>query len=338
MKRRAYLRLLPAAAVTGVAGCSSSDDSMGDNTDADGDAETTTAEPTATPEESVEAAAAALTDAAERLDTESNNLGNFEEGIQFSEGAIRDSITEARGHLDVADGGDLSEEQQETVEEFRMVANYIESLTDTTGEAATGLNEFSTALEYLDSERFEDAIDAIEDSRSHFGTASDSLSETRSTFDELGRDSFDPLDTSYAETQESLDRIEAVVETMDPYLSGYREYVRGYDHFQTATTDLEAERFEDAADEYATAAVRFDDSASGFEEAEDTAPPTMLSDIVQTTCYAQALRDGSEYYAAGSRAYARGDEETGRSEFQDGQEAFNRCESSTAATLRMPAL
>ncbi|PSQ26126.1 hypothetical protein BRD03_11375 [Halobacteriales archaeon QS_9_68_17] len=70
MNRRPHLRLAAAGALAGTAGCSSSGD----------DDATTTAEPAAPPGESVEAAASALSDAADRLAAESENLDDFSSG------------------------------------------------------------------------------------------------------------------------------------------------------------------------------------------------------------------------------------------------------------------
>lgn len=70
MNRRPHLRLAAAGALAGAAGRSSSGD----------DDAITTAEPAAPPGESVEAAASALSDAADRLAAESENLDDFSSG------------------------------------------------------------------------------------------------------------------------------------------------------------------------------------------------------------------------------------------------------------------
>ncbi|WP_323191482.1 hypothetical protein [Halostella sp. PRR32] len=346
MKRRTYLRLLPATAVAGAAGCSSSGDEPdeGDDTDADTDTDTETAttesasttEPTATPEESLDAAAAALNEASEGIGTQSDAFGEDEES--FDESGIRQSITTANDHLDAAEEADLSEDQQADVEDMRNVAAYFSLLTDTMLQLDRGFNEVDVAQSYVDTERFDDGIESLDDARSAFRDASDDLSDAEDAFEALDEGSFERIDgTTYAEVEDSMQMARQLVDMMDPFLTGYREFVRGYERFTVATTALDEERYQTAADEYSTASVRFGDAESAFTDAEEFAPADMQSSVISLTCYAAALADASEHFAEAARALDEGDDQTANEEAEAGQEAVSRCDSSPAA-LAMPAL
>jgi hypothetical protein len=305
--------------------------------DDDTDTETTTAEPTATPEESIDAAATALNEAYDGIDRQSDALG--EDGESFDESGTRRSISTANDHLDAAESTDLSDEQQTVVEEMRDVAAFFTVLTDTLVQLDSGFNETDVAQSYVDNDRFEDGLDSLDDARAAFRDASDDLSDAESAFGELESGSFERIDgTSYAEVEDSLQTTRQLVDTMDPFLTGYREFVRGAQSFEEGSAALDAEQFSVAAGEFDTAVARFDDAESAFRDAEEEAPSEMRSEIIDLTCFAGALRDAAEHFAAGSRAYDDGDSQTANEEFQAGQEDLNRCESSSSAAIARPTL
>lgn len=329
MRRRRYLGLVSSVAVAAAAGCSS--DSM-----EQGDGETTTGEETATPAESLDAAATALNEAYDGIERQSDAFG--EEGESFDENGIRQSLSEANEHLDAAEGADLSADQRADVEDMRNAAAFLGALTDAMVEIDAAFNEQEVAQSYVDTERFEDGIETLDDARSAFRDASDELSEAETEFEALDDGSFERIDgTTYAEVEDSLSTTSRLIDMMDPFLTGYREFVRGYERFSVGTDAVDAERYRDAASEYDTAAVRFDGAESAFMDAEDAAPPEMRSDVIELTCLTGALADASRRFAAGTRALDDGDRETANEEFEAAQTALDRCDSDSAA-LATPAL
>lgn len=336
MDRRSFLRTLPAVTVAGAAGCSSSS-SDGSTTGDETDTETSTAEPTATPDESIEQAAAALDEAFDGIDRQSEGFGDLE-GAEFEDGSIRASIADARDHLDAAEQADLTGDQQAAVDDLRGLADYAEALTDTMVPLGEAFASFSTVEQYVDTERFQAAIDGLDDAQESFRTAQTRLEDTRAAYESLDRSAFDRVDPTYEETRTDLEKMEAVVETMDPFVDGFREYVRGYRSFTAGSDALDAERYDDAANEFDTAAVRFGDAESAFMTAEETAPSSMRSDVIDLTCISGALSDASEHFAAAARALDRGDGQTANEEVEAAQQAIDRCETSdSAAALSLPS-
>ncbi|WP_135820566.1 hypothetical protein [Halostella litorea] len=365
MDRRTYLRLLPAASLVGVAGCSSDDGTGGggddtaesatdaetETTDAgtgtqsddepettDAETETTEAEPAVDPEASIADAAAALDDALDGIDSESDSFGDISGGARFEDAPIRSSVESARGHLDTAEEADLSAEQQAAVDGLRNLADYVSALTDAMVPIASGFDSLGTAQSYIDTERYGDGIDALDEARDAFRTASTRLETARTAFDGVDEVAFDYVDATQSESEAGLDTVDTVVETMDPFISGYRGFIRGYQEFEAGTTALEAEEFSDAASQYDAASVRFDDAESAFMDAEDVAPPEMRSDVIDLTCFSGALRDASKHYANAARALEEGDRSTANEEVEAAEEDANRCESGSSASLATPAL
>lgn len=294
-----------------------------------GDSDSATPTQTANTGNHLEAAAEAIQNAKDAISTEADKFSESSvdsgDGIDVQTSTATEYIDTASSELDTAKQG-ASTSQQETIDAARNWISYGRAVIKFLDIFADGYSELTTALTYMESERYSDSADSFQAAG---GTLSDSDSQLTIVRDrsenltETDSEYFSDIDLTSSEAD--IDQLESLLDTFIPMADGMRDLVQGLDDFIVATTSLENSQYSDAEGRYEAAQSHFTTAESTFTDLESSAPNSIQSSIIEMTCYAGALADGAERYAAGSGYYADGDTQAGDDEFEMGEDDLNRC-------------
>jgi len=316
MQRRKYIIGASSLVTAVIAGCS-------------GDSSSATPTQTANTGNHLQAAAEAIQSANDAISTEADK---FSDTSVDSGGGIDVQTSMATGYLDTASseldtaGQGASTSQQETIDAAQNWVSYGRAVIEFLDIFADGYSDFTTALTYMESERYSDSADSFQTAGNTFDDADSQLTIVRDRSESLTEtDSEYFSDVDMTSSEADVDQLGSLLDTFSPMADGMRDLVQGLDDFTAATTSLENSQYSDAEESYEAAQSHFTTAESTFIDLESSAPNSIQSSIIEMTCYAGALSDGAEHYAAGSGHYADGDTQAGDDEFEMGEEDLNQC-------------
>ncbi|SIR58547.1 hypothetical protein [Natronorubrum thiooxidans] len=353
-RRRALSAVGGSVATLSLAGCLGDDDdgsSQGTNTEEeteneeetdtdtdDGNAETESEEETTgqTVDESAELIATAdetLDEAVDEfeaaLDDTDDPLGERSNAIETR--PIEARIDDAETNLAAARDG-ATDDQLETIAALEDVVEFLRDFVAVFSAFGDAMDEFEVWEQYLDQERWEDAVRVAERAESYNDDAMDSMTVARSTFDDIETDALKDVDEiDRVELEVTLEELEDMLTVLDVFFTGGRQFAEAMIPFDDAITALEAERFQTAASEFSAADAAFTKAYHTFTDAEDDAPAEFRSDLIDMSCELDALSDAAAYYALGASEYADGNYSRGDEYFADGEAAAERCNRSDVA-------
>lgn len=317
MNRRTVLRAAMIATTPVLAGCSS-------NGSPGQDAERA--------QEHLQEAGTALQNAGEEIESES---AKFDES-EFQEGGVDIKTTTIDGYLDTA-SSELdeaeeyaNEEQQELIDAARKYVSFTTEAVEFLDIFAEGYTQASTGFTYFQSERYEDAVDELENAESSLAESDDLLTVTQSRAEDLNTDMLSDLESV------EIESIRPILEDMDELLRAFRTMIEGMISvsngmidFTEAGSYLEDERYSDAEEAFRSASDDFSAGQSMFRSEEDTAPTEVKSTFIEMSCYSEALKDASTHFANGAEATQNGNRARAESEVNSAEEALNRCDFSS---------
>lgn len=317
MHRRGALSAVAGSIATlSLAGCLGSEDGSDDD-----------------PAALIESADESLSDATDELDAalEETNDPTSDGSATLDTEPIEARIDEAEADLTAA-REDATDDQLETIDALEDAAAFLRDLVAACAALSDAMHEFETWEQYVTQNRWDDAVDAGERAESRNADAMDETTVARSSFEEIDTDALGAVDeVDRAEMELALGKLEGALEALDVLFEGGRRMAGAMSPFEDGSDALEAERFDEAATEFSTAADRFDRAHDVVSEAETEVESDYRSAVIDFSCQLEALRDAAEHYASGSEAYANGNTERGRSEFEDGEAALDRCDDGAVA-------
>ncbi|MGQ3410764.1 hypothetical protein ACT4ML_00675 [Natrinema sp. LN54] len=324
MNRRRMLSAIGGSVATlSLAGCLS-DSGDDDSTSTDGEDD-----PVTLIESADETLNAAVDDFESAIDESGGPLNDGSYAIETK--PIEAQISEAENDLSAARDG-ATDDQLATIGALEDVADFLRDFVDVFSALGDAMNELDTWEQYLDQERWGDAVSSAERAESYNDDAMDSATVARSTFDDIDTTALGAVDeVDRAEMEVALEEIEDVLSVTDVLFTGSRQMAEGMLPFTDAVDALEAERYNTAASEFSSAADTFNSAYTTFNEAESDAPAEFRSDLIDLSCQMNALKDAAEYYASGAEEYADGNYSSGDSYFSQGETAANRCDSNDVA-------
>lgn len=358
MDRRRFLGLVAGGVAATLAGCAGDGDgttAAGTTTDDGGTptgttpTPTTTAGPTPTPTTTAGGgeAASAIETAAERLGTAGRAIARESDSTDGISGpdvdaeTVRDHLDAAEAALDRAAGSDPTADQRETIDALREFADALAATTDTLVAMNDGFRRFEAAQRALESERYDAAVDEIVASREVFSTARERVRTAREDLSGIDATELPAAAGDPDETRAALETFETLLGTMDRFLSGYAEFVRGQSNLRAGFTAVEAEDYDRAATRFGSARDRYDRGRSAMVSAADRARAAELSDLVadldRLVCLLGALRDGSDHLVDAAEAYEEGETAAGDDAREAARQAFDRCEDGDGTTSESDA-
>ncbi|KAB1193129.1 hypothetical protein GJR96_06600 [Haloferax sp. MBLA0076] len=323
MERRQYLgatlSVLSAGVLSGCAGGTSSSE----------EATTTKGSEPEKAAKHLEEAGSALESAGEQLSEESENLSESEfqdGGIDFNPAKIYNYLDEAESELDAAEKY-ATEEQQRQIDSGREYIGFGRKATEFMDILVEGYSLTYSGLTYFQSERYTDAAEELEAAERELGEADDLLSVVQDRTDQLDTEKLDDFDQVDVETlQIDLTSIDELIPVLEALAAGLREMSLGMVDFLQAEEHLDAEELARAQEYLDMASEHFGTSESIFRRQEGDSPSSVKSTIIELTCYAGSLKDGSEHLSRAVGAIVDGDNELAREERDKASQAFNKCE------------
>lgn len=235
-------------------------------------------------------------------------------------------LDEASADLETA-RGEATDEQLRRIEALEGAIDCFRALVEAFGALGHAFDEYDTADQYFDLDRFEDAIDAFERTEQRTVEAKGHVSDARDAFEQVDPDAMDNLDhTDLTELAVAIDEVEEVIVTMEYLAVGIRELAAAMIPFENANQALDAGQFEAAAAAYSESSNRFCVAFTTFQEAEIEVSADFRSDMIDMSCQAEALSDATDHFAKGAEAFADGREQDGWDHFDDGEAALKRCD------------
>lgn len=313
MKRRQYL--IAASAVVPLAGCAS--DSGDSNPSED----------TSSPQEAelIESALEELESAVDAFESELDSVDDVSGRISFDDDIVQAHLDQAESDLDEAEEGDV--EQGDLIDATRGMISFLRSVVRSFEYTTDAIDEFQTGATYLQNERYNDAessfveaTDLINQSQDEFAVAEENLSEI--DFDEFSESS----EIDRLEMETALEDLGALNTDLEYMGRTYRDLARGFSDFIPAADSFDNEQYDDAEEGFRNARNHFSSAASTIKEGEESATDDLIDDFIGLTCYAEALRDGADYYTSASEAASNGNWDTAESYAEDAQAALERCD------------
>lgn len=316
LDRRQYLTRTGAGvgALAALAGCL--DDVTGD--DGDGDVDDRTGE------RALDRAVGTLNDAAMALEVEDGQTED-PEAVEFDPAAPRESIADARSHLETA-AEEFGTDRQSDVETLRTYADVLEALVDVTASVTD--DQFADAdadvSSAIDEEGDPEAADEIvDDLVAELETARSRYDDAVADFEDLDAEQFEALARiDYDDLEEGIDRLGVTLDGLSTLIDGYDAILDGY-------VDLEeGEDYYDDGD-YDEAETSFEAAETAFDRAtttlEGTSPPDDLASYFETaTCQSTHLSDAADAFADAVAAADSGDPFTADERRNEGEEAVDR--------------
>lgn len=336
MRRRKYITSASSLTAAIIAGCSENSDSSKPNqTDSSKPNQTNNSTSTETDdaEDHLETAVEAVQIAKDTISAERDKLSGLDadgsNSVDIRTSTATRQLDMASSELDTADL-EANRSQRKTIDAVRNWISYGRALIEFLSLLSDGLAKFATGDTYMQSDRFNDASDAFQTANRTFADADNQLIIVRDRAESLREtdsEHFSNVDLSQQGIEGlHLDQLESALDAYIPLTSGMQDLMRGFDSFVSASTDLENERYSDAKDGYEAAIPHLVTAQNKFTDLESSAPNSLQSSIIELACYAGAVADASEHFAAGSEYYANGDTQAGKDEFEMGEEDRTRCD------------
>ena len=305
-------------ALISAAGCLDDDDDADDSNGTGDDPETLIESAQNSLEEAGDEFSGALDEANDPLSDSSHSIDT---------GPIETWLDAAEDDLSAARDG-ATDDQLETIAALEDVVDFFRDFADVFVALGVAMDEFETWEQYLDQDRWKDAVESAERAESSVDDAISNMTVARSTFDDIDTDALsDVSEIDTVEMERDLEEIEEILDVLGVLMTGSRQLSEGMIPFQDAIEALEQERFSVAASSFSSSASRFDAAYYTFSEAEDDAPAEFRGELIDMSCEMDALGDAAEHYSMGADLYADGDYSSGDEHFAEGEAAAERCDS-----------
>ena len=313
MDRRQYLVCTGCLGVAVTAGCLGSGDDESDRTADD-----------RTGERAIARSVGRLNRAALALN-DSDGLDDTDE-VSFDPTEPRDLIDDARGFLETAET-ESETDHESAVEELRAYADILGKLTTVTETVAdeTIEDDAETVTAVIETDGdLDDATRTIDDRNTSLAAAREDLDAAQAGLDSLDRDRLEALSiVDLAEIDGGAERLDDVLASMITLGSGYETLLEGYEALETAETQTDAENHEVAADGFATAGSRFEQSRTTFDDGIGDAPSRLETRFETARCQSDGLVTAAEHLEASATAAAANDQTTASSERSAGEDALD---------------
>lgn len=239
---------------------------------------------------------------------------------------IEARIDDAERDLEAARDG-ATDDQLETIRALEDTADFFRDFVDAISTVGDALEEFQVWEQYLDQERWEEAIDAAARAKAYNDDATDSVTVARSTFDDIDTAALGDVDEiDRVELETNLERFDEALAVLDVFFTGGEQMAKAMIPLEAGVDALEREDFETASAEFSSASSEFYAAYTTFNDAEDDAPADVRADLIDLSCLMSAFSDAADYYSRGADAYANGNYAQGDEYFDEGEAAETRCE------------
>lgn len=278
--------------------------------------------------EHITAAEDYLTENADELDDVGTAFSGDESvPDEFDPSSVASRVEKANVELDEAEEY-VTDEQQSYVETLRAVGEYQIAAAEAFEDVVALSHKIDTVNAYLESERYEQALQTIDEARSllsdvreHADEADDALTDIdEGSLDETGRITYEDVEADLSKIRNRLDLLEGLLDGMEPMIEGMQEFMPALEAYGDG-------RYGEAADGLAAAGDRFREADEAFRDLEsaDTTLTSIESDVAELTCYTGALADGAALFEESARAADRGDDELAREKANEAQDALDGC-------------
>lgn len=241
---------------------------------------------------------------------------------EFDAEAMRDSLDEAEATLDEA-GKLASQEEQATIEQLRAVIAWERRLADAMAAVEAGANAVETANSYFQSDRYDDAESKLETALDHYEDARSNLETARTDFGAIDTSVLSSFDSEAATA--TMDDLDSLVRTQIGFTKGFRQLNTGFKQFTTGADEYDDGNWSAAIDPLESASETFATAESTFQGLEEGASQDSVQSIIQLTCLAGAMKEGTQHFANAAEAESNGNESTFESEQQQAQDATEQC-------------
>lgn len=310
MNRRKFILSSGAVGTTVFAGCTGGGSEGEDTPDV---------------EAGINDAESAIEEARDLLKEEGEKFEVNDGTVSIEEGTIRDKLSVAESHLDSVQPY-ASEEQSAYITYLYDFIDYLDVGLTGMSHMAEAINSIQSAMSYKISNRYDDAIEALENGESEIDEAESKLSE----LDNLERD---------------IEEQESEFDNREPYdvgskwisigetLSATREYLRGLRYWYRAEKNLNKAFDEGDKGNYSTAisaasdaSAQYSTAETTFRDAEDDVPSDMRPDFISSACQTGHYRDGSTALKEGLEAEQNNNSQRARDKYKEAEEAFGAAE------------
>jgi tetratricopeptide (TPR) repeat protein len=278
----------------------------------------------------IETAQTELGRASEKMDQASEGFDEVEGSADFETGPILSHLDEADAALEAAEGN-ATDEQRETIDALAATSEWLRTTTEALDDFATMMTHVETGLDHFDNNRFEDAIAALQDGQTAREDVSDQLVIANDRLESIDTDRLSDVDEfDFGSVRSSFEELDNAVDTMEYFISGFVDMVRGFRDFFPAATAYDEGEYADATGGFVDARDHFVTARSTFEEGEAVAETDIESSIMELTCLAGAMRDGADQYRTAAEAAEMGNTDEAEQAVERAENAIDRCDTENA--------
>jgi uncharacterized phage infection (PIP) family protein YhgE len=304
MERREFITVVSGGLI-GLAGCSSGGGAA---------------------EDSIETANEHLGQAGDEFASESDKFGNATEGVDFRTSVIFTHLDEADSALEMASNEDDGE-YSDLIQALENTADFLRSTTQSLAHFATALNSLQQAVDYSDTERYNDSISALQDANSSLSEAQSDIAVAQSELEEIDTDQLGEADeVDIVEMRDVFTQFTEYREAMEYLINGYIDLNRALRAFSQATDQFEAERYPQAATSFDDARAHSTSAETTFRDGEGVAPPDLKSSFIDLSCTARGFKEASDHYNNASEAATNGYYNEANEQVDQAQSALDQCE------------
>lgn len=270
----------------------------------------------------------------EKLNEVRDTIANDDEDVpdEFDPSTVTSRVEKANVELDEAEKY-ATDEQKSYVQTLRKVGEYQTARAKLYEDYVALYNTLTTANTYIQSERYDDALDKLDETKTLLADVRKHADETESALDDIDADSlteseqitYESIKTDVSEFRDRLD----IVGTM---IDGLRSMTLGMQDFMPAVEKYKEGRYQEAAEMIAEAEQHFVTADETFRKLEnaDVTVSGIETDIAKLTCYTGALAEGAKLFKESAKAAEQGDDELAKQKANEAREAFNKCKFDSA--------
>lgn len=286
----------------------------------------------AQPEKANERIAAAedrLTENADELDETGATFSDEKKEVpdEFDPSSVASRVEKANAKLDEAEEY-ATDEQQSYVDTLRKVGEYQIAVAKAFEDMVALTHTLDTVNTYMESERYDRALEKIDEARSILSDVRGHVDEAGGVLDDVDADSlgesdritYEDIEADLSKVRNRLDLLEGLLDGMEPMIEGMRDFVPALEEYGDGNYAV-------AADGLAEAGEHFRDADEAFRKLEnaDTTLSSFEADVAELTCYTGALADGATLFEESARAAERGDDELAREKANEAEDAVSGC-------------
>lgn len=246
----------------------------------------------------------------------------------FNENRIHRRADSADEHLEdavaYASGEDLARiENAQSIAAYQREAATYNALAVDLGQC------LDTIGAYIDSERWDDAVDHVSDCQDIVDDLQSQWSAVERTHGEIDPVYFDSAgQLEYDDVAEDLNIEGTELDVLDVYLDGIAQFLEGITHFMNALDRIDSGKSDESKEMLYRAERKFYTSENTFARVEDDpdTPNRIRSDVVTDHCYAGSFGEASGHFAEAIEAEQRNDTQTANYHWEKGDQALDRCE------------